>query len=520
MSRSLITAHPRRAAAIFAAALLLGLALVLSTGGHRAAPPADGAPAGAGSGTAHPASSARRPNIVFVLTDDLSMDLLRFMPHVKDMQRRGISFRNYFVTDSLCCPSRSSIFTGKLPHNTGIYSNVGRDGGFHLFHERGLENQTFAVRLKRAGYTTGFMGKYLNGYMTDVSGGVPPTYVPPGWTEWVSAGDAYSEYDYQLNENGTLQTYGHTPSDYLTDVLAGKGVDFIDRAAQSGQPFFLELATFAPHSPYEPAPRHADLFPDLHAPRPPNFDTLPADPPRWLGNHGPLSLQKTDELDRVYRRRAQSVQAVDEMIGRIYDSLAAHGLNRNTYVVFSSDNGFHLGQYRLGAGKLTAYEPDIHVPLVVTGPHVPAGATSRPLASNLDLAPTFAALGGTTLPSDGHSLTALLRGHKPSDWRNAVLVEHHGPRFMNINDPDRQREPSGNPTTYAALRTPHALYVEYRGNEREYYDLDHDPYELYNLAYFLPPRMKAYLHGALKRVQVCHGQHKRQCWLAMHVPRR
>src|SRR5205807_9668224 len=115
--------------------------------------------------------------------------------------------------------------------------------------------------------------------------GVPPTYVPPGWSEWDVTGYGYPEFDYTLNENGSLFAYGNRPSDYLTDVLARKGVDFINRSAQADKPFFLELATFTPHSPYVPAPEDAHAFRGLRAPRPPSFDVLPTHAPRWLANH-------------------------------------------------------------------------------------------------------------------------------------------------------------------------------------------------------------------------------------------
>ena len=222
-----------------------------------------------------------RPNIVFVLTDDLSMNLLRYMPHVKAMQRDGLTFKNYFVSDSLCCPSRSSIFTGNFPHDTDVFSNVGRRGGFREFYDRGEEQHTFATALQNAGYRTAMMGKYLNGYGQQKGSvpGLPYTYVPPGWSEWDVAGWGYREFNYSLNDNGEMQQYGSEPKDYLTDVLARKGVDFIDSSAATGQPFFLELAAFAPHFPYTPAPRDADDFPGLQAPHPANFDKLPTDPP-------------------------------------------------------------------------------------------------------------------------------------------------------------------------------------------------------------------------------------------------
>src|SRR5205807_6748910 len=143
-----------------------------------------------------------------------------------------------------------------------VFNNVGRRGGFRAFYNRGEEQHTFAVALQNAGYRTALMGKYLNGYGQERGSvpGLPFTYVPPGWSEWDIAGWGYPEFNYSLNENGRLHRYGHRPSDYMTDVLGRRGVDFIGRAARGHSPFFLELATFAPHSPYVPAPRNAHDF--------------------------------------------------------------------------------------------------------------------------------------------------------------------------------------------------------------------------------------------------------------------
>ncbi len=470
-----------------------------------------------------PASLDGRPNIVFVLTDDLAMNLLRFMPHVQALEQNGLTFRDYFVTDSLCCPSRASIFTGNLPHDTKIFSNTGRHGGFREFYARGEEQQSFSVALKRAGYRTAMMGKYLNGYMEHFGAAqdgtpadVPPTYVPPGWSQWDVVGYGYPEFDYDLNHDGQLRFYGHQPSDYLTDVISRYGVKFIDDSAAARKPFFLELATFAPHFPYVPAPRNAHDFPGLQAPRPPSFNVLPTHAPSWLRDHPPLDSRQLAQIDRAFRRRAQSVEAVDDMIGRIEQALAANGLSDNTYIVFSSDNGLHMGDYRLMPGKLTAFDTDIRVPLIVDGPGVPAGVKTDAMAENIDLAKTFASIAGTGVANDGHSLVPLLLGTQPGDWRNAVLIEHHGPHQL-INDPDFQQSVSGNPWTYEAMRTHRFLYVEYSDGEREFYDLRSDPFELHNLASNLAPGQLTQLHADLLALESCHDG--ASCWSAMHVDR-
>ncbi len=498
------------------------IALTRSSGSPHVGAGAGGV-ARTGGVTATGGATPARPDIVFVLTDDLSMNLLRFMPHVGAMERRGLTFKNYFVSDSLCCPSRASIFTGDFPHDTGVFSNFGPGGGFNAFYERGDERRTFPIALQRAGYLTALMGKFLNGYM-ETSGhaadgaitSVPASYVPPGFTDWDVAGWGYPEFNYTLNQNGSLRRYGHQTSDYLTDVIARDGVSFINQAAKRDKSFFLELATFAPHSPYVPAPRDAHDFPGLKAPRPPNFDVLPTHPPKWLAGHPRLTRRQIVKINSAFRRRAEAVQAVDRMIGTIERTLTADGIARDTYLIFSSDNGLHTGQYRLMPGKLTAFDTDIHVPLVVVGPGVPAGRSTGDMAENIDLAKTFSAIAGTTLRSDGHSLLGLLHGHDPRRWRNAILVEHHG-GLMSPFDPDYQQSPSGNPSTYEAMRAPGFLYVEYKDGEREFYNLRTDPFELHNVAGQLTRSQLARLHTEISRIERCHGG--RQCWAAMHVVR-
>ena len=314
----------------------------------------------------HPKPAADdRPNFVFVLTDDLSWNLVSHMPNLVALQQAGTTLSRYYVVDSLCCPSRSAIFTGQYPHDDGVFTNAGNDGGYFAFNKHGDQQKSFALALHKAGYRTALMGKYLNQYQ--------PAYPePPGWDEWDAAGNAYGEFDYNLNQNGQQQHYGKAPQDYLTDVLAAKARSFIDSSAASGRPFMLEVATFAPHAPYTPAPRYAHAAQQLAAPKTPAYNRLPANPPPWLKGHPPLSATDQANITSTFRKRVEDDLSVDDMIGELRDELWAKGLDRNTYFVFSSDNGFHLGEHRLSSGKQTAFETDIRVPLIV------AARTSRP----------------------------------------------------------------------------------------------------------------------------------------------
>jgi arylsulfatase A-like enzyme len=465
----------------------------------------------AGPGVRDPA----HPNIVFVLTDDLASNLVQYMPHMQEMQQHGATFTNYYVTDSLCCPSRSSIFSGRFPHDTGVFTNGGSDGGFQLFHGQGEERSTFATALQSVGYRTAMMGKYLNGYQPNFSENGFKTYIPPGWNAWDVGGNAYAEFNYLLNENGTVFRYGRRPQDYLTDVLARKARAFIGSSAKANHPFMMEIATFAPHSPYTPAPRDLNDFPGLGAPTSPAFNTQNINAPSWLADLPELNPVQLSSLDRAFRLRAQSVQAVDRMIASIESALVAQGIAQNTYIVFSSDNGYHMGEHRLTAGKLTAFDTDIRVPLVVTGPGVIPGQTISQMTENTDLNPTFTDIGRAVIPPsvDGHSLVPLLAGQTQTDWPNAVLIEHHGPDF-NTNDPDNPPIDSGNPTSYEAIRTPTSVYIEYNDGETEYYDLTTDPNELNNTVSSLSPSQQSNLHNTLIGLENCHDG--ASCWTAGH----
>jgi N-acetylglucosamine-6-sulfatase len=470
------------------------------------------------------------PSFVFVLVDDMDAALgnLALTTTRRELGAGGTTFANAYVPISLCCPSRASILTGLYPHNHQIYTNEPPDGGFVRFRNLGLEGETVATLLQNAGYRTALFGKYLNGYPEPAD----PTYIPPGWSEWVSpAGDdAYNEYGYTLNDNGRLVPHGSRPEDYLTDVVAAEAVDFVTRNAR--RPYFLYLPLYAPHRPATPAPRHLGLQPGVRVPRTPSFNEADvSDKPQSVRELPRLTAADLAFLDQLYRKRLLSLRAVDELVGRLMKALRATGQLGRTYVIFSSDNGFHLGQHRLLASKYTAYEEDIRVPLWVRGPGVPAGKVMAQPVLSLDLAPTFAELAGLTPPAgrfDGRSLVPLWssRPGAAAGWRNLVLVEQRPftpdeaaataregvarRGHAGVLEPFYADEKAGLPPAYAALRTPQAKYVEYSSGEREYYDLKVDPYELQNKAAALAPATAARLAAALQRLKECAGVGCRQ----------
>jgi len=473
-------------------------------------------------------SEIEHPNIILILTDDLSSPDLQYMPKTLELiAAQGAAFDQHIINMPLCCPSRASILRGQYSHNTQITDNEKPEGGFEKFYELGLEESTVAVWLREAGYNTALFGKYLNGYPADA----PKTYIPPGWTEWYSpngdakyADAAYRGYDYTVNENGTTVMYGNAPEDYATDVLGEKAIDFIERNSKLGKPFFAYISTYAPHSPSTPALRHAGLFTDLALPKSPSFNEEDVkDKGRFFKQNPLLDEEQIKVLEEKYRLRVQSIQAIDDLVANVYATLEKNGALENTYIIFTADNGFHLGQHRLLAGKNTPFEEDIRVPLLIRGPGIEPGLTIHRLTSNVDFAPTFAELAGIRPPAfvDGRSLVPLLQGRSLLKWRNAALIERGGfqisraPNIVLASLPIPglvgEREPGdslfdnkvgGN---FKGLRTLRYSYVEFQNGDVELYDLENDPYQLENIAATADPSLLAKFHTWLIKLSACQA---------------
>ena len=284
-------------------------------------------------------AEAARHNVVLILTDDEDVGAHAFMPKTKALiEDQGATFANYFISYPWCCPSRASILRGQYAHNTNIVGNEPPWGGYETFHGLGLEQSTLATWLQAAGYRTAMIGKYLNRYMPEKDG------VPPGWDEWHVGGNAHASYDYVLNENGQTVHYGNEPEDYLNDVLTGKATEVIRTSAAADEPFFLYVLPYNPHSPSVAAPRHEGMFANAELPRPPSFDEADvSDKPAFIRGLPPLDQDQIAYLEYEYRRRIASLQAVDDMVESIVGTLADTGQLDDTYVIYSSDNGFHMG---------------------------------------------------------------------------------------------------------------------------------------------------------------------------------
>jgi N-acetylglucosamine-6-sulfatase len=452
------------------------------------------------SGASLPTAQARKPNIIFILSDDEDVALHAHMPKTKALlHEQGTTFDNYFVTYSLCCPSRATTLRGQYPHNSKIEGNALPTGGYGKFRSLGHDSSTVATWLQAAGYRTAMFGKYMNGYQ-------PSLGAPAGWTEWYGIGNGYPGYDYTMYENGKLVQYGRRPEDFLVDVIAHKAADVIRRSAADRTPVFLYIAPFTPHGPATAAPRHEGMFANAALPRTASFNEADiSDKPRPLANRPVLRPAAITRMQELYRKRLRSLQSVDDLVDSIVTALRSTGQLENSYVVYASDNGFHMGEHRLAQGKNTAYETDIRVPLVVRGPGVPAGRHEPGMVLNNDLAQTFAAIGGAKVPDfvDGRSFLPLL-GKARSSWsRTAFMVERRGGRDAQaeLGDSDDLR----NANSFNAIRTQHYTYVEYGNGDRELYDLRTDPDQLLNIASRADPDLVGRLSAGLAKLTKCAG---------------
>jgi N-acetylglucosamine-6-sulfatase len=438
------------------------------------------------------ASPLARPNLVLVLTDDLDVRTAELLPRLPSlMSQPGLTFSRAYVTTSLCAPSRASLLTGRYAHNSGVLYNSGPQGGFPAFRA-GAEAQTVAVWLKAAGYRTALFGKYLNDY----PGNSPPEYIPAGWDDWqvqLTSFENARYYNYEMNENGRVVAYGNRPEDYDADVLARKAVDFIQKtAAEPAKPFFLLVATQAPHTPANYAARHAGQPSGDGAARVPSFNEGDvSDKPAWVQNTPLLTEKDIRKLDQFQQARVLTLLAVEELLDQILRTLIATGRIGNTYVFFTSDNGLLLGEHRLADRKANAFEEAILVPLIVRGPGTPAGQRVALPVLNLDLAPTFAELAGLAVPDavDGRSLVPFLRGNPPDParWRTDFLVEHFSAGVS------------------LSVRNPDVLYTDVESGERELYDMRNDPYQLVSFHRKADPDLLARLSARATALSRCRG---------------
>lgn len=462
-----------------------------------------------------PTTRISRPNIVFIRTDDDVINTLRVLqpngtPVLKNIQEllqaHGTTFANNYVSLSLCCPSRATTLTGQYAHNHHVKSNSFPTGGYQALDN----NNTLPVWLQANGYYNSHIGKYLNGYTG--------TLIPPGWNDWhtvinTSGGTHY--YNYQLNENGVIHAYGTDANNYASDVFTNQAVHFLATQPNESQPFFLQVDYTAPHSgpilvggyfePPTPAPRHLGIMNQYQPVLPPSYNEMDvSDKPIVIRNLAPLNALDTNMIIENEKARLGTMLAVDEGVKRIMDELRLKGELANTYIIFTSDNGYQQGEHRIPEGKEWVYTESNQQYLVIRGPGVIPGQVRNEVVGNIDLAPTIVEWTHTTpgLTMDGDSLNGLLTNPSTTQpSRNDILLEDwYG----------------GNP--YKAIQTPDYLYAEYdynsstQANEIELYTLTGDachgadPYELESQhANPCENATIAQLHAQLMALQNCVG---------------
>jgi len=544
-----------RCAKLVVATGLLALLCLLATSGDRPAA----------------AAAPNRPSFVVIQTDDQTLGelyagfgqpRLQAMPNTLNLiAKRGETFNNYYVSYPLCCPSRVSLLTGRYSHNNGVKGNVQPNGGYFGFSFRAAYQHNLAVWLQDAGYRTIHVGKFLNGY------GDEPydngTTVPPGWSAWHTvekADTTHYYYGYSLNDNGQIdgpfgdsgswetREYGARddigcpfaptnglPCYYETDALTNIATAEIQGTSPE-QPFYLQLDYTAPHGDFrhpagpEPAPRHNEWFrgaPFPHS-RSEGFDEgNVGDKPRFIREAPYLSLSDIHTYRVYYDKALESLRSIDDGVKQLIDTLGSLHRLRNTYVIFTSDNGFFFGEHRLIGGKFLAYEPSTHLPFLIRGPHIRPGTESNELVGNIDIAPTVLELAEAEADKsiDGRSMVPFMRDPNLRTLRPYLFesfvessdVEEQG-AIAEPGDQSSRNTARGRPGASASLLAPPKdyeglrlgpyKYIAWPDGEKELYDLEKDPNELNNIVripnYF--PVRNFLHHELLNRLEDCVGR--------------
>ncbi len=458
-------------------------------------------------------------NIVLILTDDMTTSELAAMPNVQALiAARGTTFNHAYASFPICCPSRATILSGQYMHNHGVRGNLPPFGSWTRF--RSHEDNDLPVWLKDAGYYTAHIGKYLNGYEIGKDRLLP---VPPAWDEWYGKVSAEALYfNYELIEKTSegdpprLTFYGDQPSDYQTDIFRDRAVDFIEDLDLGSQtPFLMNLWFNSPHGPFDPAPRDRFRRAGVSLPNLPGFNEKDiSDKPKWFRKQARhrLSKRQANVIAEERRRQQEQLISLDEAVAQLVQTLSAKGILDDTYIVFTSDNGFFRGEHRIPAGKYLPHDPSSRVPLLIRGPDIPAGGTSNEIVWLGDLAQTFHQIAsGAENPSiDGRSLLAfamdparrssrpvLLEGDTGSGVAEAESARTSAVRARTARVglarkrgvSDLEQEPNAiksqsavrKAPAYRAIRTDRYLFVLYANGQSELYDMRRDPGQLRSL---------------------------------------
>jgi N-acetylglucosamine-6-sulfatase len=425
-----------------------------------------------------PNPPATGPNVILILTDDMRADDLQYMPNTLHLLGdQGVTFRQMLSPYPLCCPARAELLSGQYSHNNGVEGNAWPRGGYYK-----LDNtNTLPVWLHDAGYETAFMGKYLNEY-----GSRDPLEIPPGWDNWDgSVGAIYDYHHLVTNQLGQVTPH---PRIYQTSLFDARTTGIIDAYAHSDRPFFLWTSFVTPHQEcsvvgrrpgdrscwHAPPPAYGDIgsFDNLVLPDDPSVNEADmSDKGRFMQRLPLLGPDRLATLHQTRILRIEALQSVDRAVAHLVAELKATGQYDNTYLMFTSDNGIQLGEHRW-VNKILGYEPSVRVPLILTGPGIPAGVVRDQAVTMVDLAATIDDITGTTPDRllDGESLLPLARGDVP-DGRDRVVPLEAGP--LNHTSPG---------WLYRGVRTDRYTLLVWRDGDVELYDRRSDPYEMRSVA--------------------------------------
>ena len=506
------------------------------------------------------AKAAGQPNFVIVQTDDqpigrfhgtwqdLSGREHQIMPYTMGMLRdQGIEFTDYMTPFPLCAPSRASLLSGQYAHNSGVVRIGGERGGWAGYQNNPVMGENLAVWLQRAGYRTSHFGKFMNFY-----GGVdsnPEQVVPPGWDRWYTDATDNSTregYGYTLNVDGAIagpfgwggygDQNGRDPvgCPLRTDVVCNYHEDSISQQAVSEianagrQPFYVQVDYHTPHGdsrpPIGPEPpvRYVDTAIRTPMPRPPGFDETNINDKPLIVRTARLTSGEKNQIAIENQKSIEALRAVDDGVRDIVNELKQRNILKNTYFIFTSDNGYFVGEHRFSRGKLLPYEPALRVPMVIRGPGIRKGTASVEPMANQDIAPTLMALAGSRPGRgvDGRSMIPYWKNPKKKSRRPILISSYQlsthlipGDYPPDTPDPVQVKNRKGGQASakaanqnYVGIRLGPYKYVEYESGDGELYVLSRDPAEQYN-RYGNPryARIQRYLDGQLEILRGCKG---------------
>lgn len=425
-------------------------------------------------------ASAQRPNILFIMTDDHAAHAISAYgskliqtPNIDRLAKEGMRFENCFVTNSICTPSRAAILTGKYAHLNGV----------PVFNHIDNTQPLLSKYMQQAGYYTGMIGKWHLGGNAPQR---PDEGKPAGFDYWNILPGQGAYFDPVMIENGQRKKY----PGYTTDVITDLSLEFMQKRPQD-KPFFLMYHHKAPHRNWQPDEKHRKQFENFVVPIPATFDDDykgKSDASRQATMHIDVDLNDNDlkmkppaglsgaalkkwKYQRYMRDYLACVAAVDDNIGRVLDWLDKSGLAQNTIVIYTSDQGFFLGEHNF-FDKRFMYEESLRMPFLIRWPgKIKAGSVSKGMILNVDFAPLMLDAAGAKVPADmqGRSFLPLLTGRVSKDWRTSMYYRYYHPGHHNV-------------AAHYGVRTQrHKLIFFNKLNQWELYDLQKDPREMNNV---------------------------------------